>query len=236
MFVIDDALARYQPLPLDEELPGFPTLQKALYTHAPSLPPTTQIIRNLFDTILRGCKRIKISEERREQIKFAVLCGVAFVTSNSRLLGSICADQNRMHTERKLLAEKLRRRLRKLSQYDHGINTLIDRCRRFQDGEFSVRWVSQNPDIKEPVIKLVDDVFLSYNIISTQTRRLQPRKSAKQSLRETPLSGKTEIVSFIHVSMLKSVSFLTSYSRCSRAIPPSSRPCNSPSDVASRAV
>jgi hypothetical protein len=156
--LIDEALARYQPLPLDEELPGFPTLQKALYAHAPSLPPTTQIIRNLFDTILRDCKRIKISEERREQIKFAVLCGVAFVTSNSRFLGSICADQNRLHTERKLLAEKLRRRLRKLSQYDHGINTLIDRCRRFQGGEFSVRWVSQNPDIEEPVIELVDYV------------------------------------------------------------------------------
>ena len=107
------------------------------------------------------------------QRTFAVLCAAAFVSSNSRFLGSICANQNRLHTERKLLADKLKRRLRKLTQYDHGINTLISRWRCFQESEFSVRWVVQNPDIEEPVVELVDYVTAIQNNLhpnSTITR------------------------------------------------------------------
>jgi len=48
------------------------------------------------------------------------------------------------------------RNLRKLTQYDHGINALTSCWRRFRESEVSVRWVVQNPDIEEPVVELVD--------------------------------------------------------------------------------
>ena len=136
---IDDMLAGYQPSSLKAELPGFHALQDALYDTG-ALPPTAQVIRDLFYTVLGDCKRINISDGKREKIEFAILCAASFTASNSRFLGLICADQNRLHTEQKLLAEKLKRRLLKLSQYDHGINLLISRWQHLRETEFGVRW------------------------------------------------------------------------------------------------
>jgi hypothetical protein len=73
--------ARYQPLSL-EELPGFPSIRKALYNQAASFPPTTQVIRDLFYTILQDCEQIRISDGRYEKSTFVVLCTAVLITSN----------------------------------------------------------------------------------------------------------------------------------------------------------
>jgi len=63
-------LAGYQPLSLKEELPSFHALQDALYDTG-ALPPTAQVIHDLFYTVLEDCKRINISKDRVR----CTLCG-----------------------------------------------------------------------------------------------------------------------------------------------------------------
>jgi len=165
-------LAGYQPSSLKEELPGFHAFQD----DTGALPPTVQVIRDLNYTVLGDCKRINISDGKHEKIEFAI---ISFKASNSRFLSLICADQNRLHTEQKLLAEKLKRRLLKLSQYDHGINLLISRWQRLRETEFRVRWVDQTLDIEKPVVELVDYIMaIQHNLHPNSTITAEQIESA----------------------------------------------------------
>ena len=135
---MDVVLAEYQPQSLLEELPHFDAFRVVMPDTA--LLPTTQVIRKLFYTILEECKRVELSNGNLETvtIRFSFLCAAAFTASKSRFLDSICVDQNKLHNERKLLAEKLKRRLMKVAQYDHGINVLISRGQRFRECQVGV--------------------------------------------------------------------------------------------------
>jgi hypothetical protein len=74
--------------------------------------------------------------------KYAELFIVAEILYRSRFLKMLIEDRNRLNSERKDWAEKLKRRLGKICQYVSGIGQVIRRVKRlFPNGNIPYRWV-----------------------------------------------------------------------------------------------
>jgi hypothetical protein len=84
-----------------------------------------------------------------------VILADAFV--RSRLLDTFVNDPSHLNVHRKDRAEKLKRRLHKVCQYNHGIDILIRRARRFLS--IPHYWVTDAfSGSEEGVFSLCDDV------------------------------------------------------------------------------
>jgi len=166
---IDDMLAGYQPLSLKEELPSFHALQDALCDTG-ALPPTAQVIRDLFYTVLEDCKRINISDGK-DRVR-CTLCGSVYGIELEIPGFDLRRPEQTAHG-----AETPRRKTQTPSlEYDHGINLLISRWRPLREIEFGVRWVDQTLDIEEPV-ELVDYVMaIQHNFHRTNRERSRCEK------------------------------------------------------------
>ncbi|KAI6152622.1 hypothetical protein BKA82DRAFT_4112897 [Pisolithus tinctorius] len=160
---IEEVLRNYTPEPsVDKEFPLSTDYLDLQYRG--QQVPFEQIMRDLLGGIMDRVGDFtlqNISATPDLYPRYITLVFVAFVLKRSRLLRSLRESTSPMDRNRKLQAERLKRRIAKVCQYYDGIAELVDLTRRHFPQGIAHRWVDPICDTGETAVDLEEDYLVA---------------------------------------------------------------------------
>lgn len=150
---LEQVLKDYEPSPsVEDEFPDSAQYREDKYSgDEPSFP---QLMHDLLMDLVTRARGFDSWDANLSAQLYMDLAQIAHVLYRSRLLRSLRGATN---LSRKLRGEKLQRRLAKVCQYYHGINSLIAHAKGDVLSGLVYRWVDASPASAETRVHLCED-------------------------------------------------------------------------------